>query len=161
MTKDELLVALETGRETFLDALDGLSDEQMTAPGVNGEWSLKDLLAHLTRWEAELVKLLWEVEAGLRPTTAHVGKLSVDEVNAQFYAEMRWRSLRRVLDDFHAVRNQTILRVEALSDQELTDPRRYAWLKGRALWEVAAGDSFEHEAEHLDQVRLWREGLIP
>ena len=37
MTKDEIFDALEDDRENFLDAIDGLSDEELQLPGVVGK----------------------------------------------------------------------------------------------------------------------------
>jgi hypothetical protein len=155
MDKKELVEALNQERESFLDLLEGLPDEAYEEPGVVGDWSLKDIIAHISMWEGELIRLLWQINSGQTPTTAHFRPLPVDEVNSQWYELMKDRQLNLILDDFHAVRNQTIRRLEGFSDRDLADPRRYPWLKGRALWEWIADDSFEHEAEHGEQIRHW------
>ena len=157
MNKDEILDALEDGREQFLDAIEGLSDEAMLEPGVIEGWSIKDMLYHLSMWEAEMIKLLWQASHGEKPTTMHFTQIDVDATNAAWLEGAKDRSLERVLDDFEAVRKQTYRRVEAFNDQDLEDPRRYAWQKEHPLWEWIASDSFEHEAEHAAQIRQWRE----
>jgi hypothetical protein len=159
MEKNELLTLLEESREKFLDSLDGIPLEQWAVPGVVGEWSIKDILSHLSRWEAELVKLLWQAHEGQRPTTLQITQTNVDKTNDLWFRESHTRSLEHVLDDFHAVRNQTILRVEDFSDKDLTDPKRYSWLAARPLWEWIASDSFEHETEHISQIIEWRKSL--
>jgi hypothetical protein len=153
MNKQELITALETGRENFLELFSSLDDEEMLLQDPITGWSLKDILAHLTRWEAELVKLLWQIKQGQKPTTAHFSAIDIDQINARWLEEDRSRALSRILDDFHGVRTQTIRRVEAFVDPNLTDPNRYSFLKNNALWEWIAGDSFEHEAEHGEQVK--------
>lgn len=156
MNKAELIKKLELERENFLDTLEGLTDEQYIIPGVIGEWSIKDILAHLSRWEAELVKLLWQARQGIHPTTMHLTQLDVDKTNHQWYQETKNRPLRKVIEDFHAVRNQTLLRVETFTDSELIDPDKFSWGKGWSLLEWIENDSFGHEAEHGDQIRAWR-----
>lgn len=156
MTKSEILTALNEGRERFLEAIEDLTPDQMKETGVVGEWSVKDILVHLTRWEAELVKLLWQSSQGQKPTSAQFSSSSVDDLNARWYRESRSRPLELILEDFHGVRTQTVRRVEEFSDDELTDPKRYPWLNNTPLWEWIAGDSFEHEAEHGAQIRAWR-----
>ena len=89
MNKGELLNKLESSRESFLELIDDLQDDTFEEPGVNGAWSLKDVLVHLTRWEAELVKLLWQVSQGLAPTSAHFSDVSIDKLNEKWYSEMR------------------------------------------------------------------------
>jgi len=157
MNKEAILTSLEVSREDFLDAIEGLSDEILLQPGVVGEWSIKDLLIHLTRWEAELVKLLWQVRQGKSPSTLHFSKVAVDEINDRWYQESRTRPLEVALEDFHGVRNQTIRRVEEFTDKEFTDPKHYPWLNDTPLWQWIAGDSFEHEEEHAAQIRTWRQ----
>lgn len=156
MNKDEILDALEDGREHFLDALEDLSDEALLEPGVIEGWSIKDMLFHLSMWEAELIKLLWQVAHGEKPSTLHFTQIDVDATNATWLELAKGRPLERILDDFQAVRKQTSRRVEALNDRDLEDPKLYPWLDDRPLWEWIAGDSFEHEAEHAAQVRIWR-----
>lgn len=80
----------------------------------------------------------------------------MDAVNARWYDENRNRPLDRILDDFQNVYKQCLLRIEAFLDKDLTDPQRYTWQKGRALWEWIAEDTFRHEAEHEAQIRAWR-----
>ena len=157
MNKGELLNKLESSRESFLELIDDIQDDTFEEPGVNGAWSLKDVLAHLTRWEAELVKLLWQVSQGLAPTSAHFSDVSIDKLNEKWYSEMRARRLDKVLEDYHSVRNQTMRRIEDFSDQELNDEKRYRWLGGRPLWAWIAADSYEHEYEHSLQIKVWKD----
>jgi hypothetical protein len=156
MNQDEILDALEDQREKFLEAIDGLKEDQLAEPGVVGEWSVKDIMFHLTMWEAELVKLLWQAAQGVQPTTVHFGKTPVDELNAAWSGLSRTRSLDQVIDDFAGVRKQTSRRVSAFKDQDLKDAQRFPWLKGHPLWEWIAEDSFKHEAEHTAQILAWR-----
>ena len=157
MTNDEILDALEDQREAFLEAIDGLSDEQLEQPGVVGDWSVKDIMYHLTMWEAELVKLLWQAAQGLQPTTAQFGKTPVDELNAVWSLQAHNRTLEQVIDDFAGVRKQTSHRLTAFKDKDLNNPQRYPWLDNHPLWVWIAEDSFKHEAEHLAQIQQWRE----
>lgn len=156
MNKKKIINELKKSRENFLEAIQDLSDQEMGTPGVNDDWTVKDILVHLTRWEAELVKLLWQANLGKKPTTTHFNPLSVDEINARWYKESQTRPLKLVLDDFIGVRQQTIRRVDSLSDSALTDPNHFPWLDGEPLWKWIANDSFDHEAEHEIQIRNWQ-----
>lgn len=157
MNKEELLAALEHSRVEFLKSIEGLPDEKLLEPGVVGEWSVKDILAHLSRWEAELVTLLFQAEKGLTPATALNTGMPFDEQNAKWHAQTKDRPLERVWADFDGVRKQTIRRVGSFSDRDLTDPQRFEWLKGTPLVDWITGDSTEHDAEHSAQIREWRQ----
>lgn len=159
MNKAEVIKALQEGREAFLESLEGLDDETQLRSGVVGEWSVKDLLFHLTMWEAELVKLLWQVSQGQVPTTIHFTDATLDDTNLAWNRLGESRSLEQVWQDFHAVRRQTIQRVKALADQDFGNPARFRWLAGRPLEDWVADNAHRHEAEHADQIRAWRENL--
>lgn len=156
MTKDKLLQQLEQSRENFLELLEDLSDDDLLRPGVCDHWSIRDVLYHLTRWEAELISLLWQARQDNKPTTVHFGNLTDAQINAQWQKESAGRSLERILDDFHTVRTQTLRRIEAFSERDLTNPQRYAWLNNRPLYEWILENSAKHEAEHGEQIRQWK-----
>ena len=159
MKKETIISKLTTSRKEILDLLDMLSPQEMEIPGVVGQWSLKDLLIHLTRWEAELIKLLWQAKGGSQPTTVHFIRDNADEINARWFEESRSRPFEMVWKDFLAVREQTLRRTKDFSESDLNDVQRYKWLDGRALWEWIAEDSFKHEAEHAEHIRAWKERL--
>lgn len=156
MTQDEILDALEDERENLLDAIDGLSDEQLTEPGVAEDWSIKDILHHLAMWEAEMVKLLWQAAQGEQPTTIHFRNQDIDTINAGWHAAGKDRPLDLVMGDFSGARKQTARRLDVFRDADLNDPQRYPWLRGAPLWSWIAEDSFKHEAEHTEQIKAWR-----
>jgi uncharacterized protein (TIGR03083 family) len=154
MKKAEVLEKIRSGRERMEAAIAGLDEAEMAQPGVVGNWSVKDLLAHVTVWEAELVTALWYTTLGRRPRLADIR--DVDAWNARRYEENKDRPLDRILGDFRGVYEQLLQRVERLSDDELNDPRRYDWTRGRPMLEVIAENSYDHEAEHTAQIEAYR-----
>ena len=65
-----------------------LSEAEMLTPGVQGEWSVKDILVHLSAWEKYLLDRLSYVMTGQPPL--YPAMTSWDDVhrfNAQVYAE--------------------------------------------------------------------------
>ena len=157
MNRARLLKAMEQGRENFLKSLDGLSATDLCTPDVTGSWSVKDILYHLTMWEAELVKLLWQASENQYPTTAQLAGESLEVTNASWTALGQGRPLDQVFEDYYNVRKQTIRRLNSFRDPDFENPTRYAWLRGRSLWEWVAEDTFRHDAEHATEIRLWRE----
>ena len=155
MTKRELLKAIQKGRADFEAALAKLSPEQMTAPGAMGEWSVKDILGHISMWESRLVTILYAIERGATPQTFHT-QAKVDQANAESFAEQRERPLDRVLADFHAVHVQLIKRLDALKERDSTAAKRFEWMEGEPLEKLVAGDTFEHYAEHRPAIEALR-----
>jgi len=158
MNKHELLTGMESSRAEIVEAMAGLSDEAMLEPNVVGAWSVRDVLQHISLWEAELVKLLVHVQQRRRPAGERwSGKLDIDALNARWHAETLDRPLDRVRADFAAVRQQTQRRLNELAEADLTETRAFPWLKGRALWQYVFEDTIEHDREHAEQIRAWRE----
>jgi len=150
----EILEKIRTARARLEAAIAGLDEEAMARPGVVGEWSVKDVLAHVTVWEAELVTALWYTTLGRRPRLADIR--NVDSWNARRYEENKDRPLDRIVADFHGVYEQLLQRVEKLTDEELNEPRRYEWLGDSPLAEWIAANSYDHEEEHAAQIEAYR-----
>ena len=153
MKKTELLEKLEQSRADFLELLEPLTEDELLEPVLAGGWTVKDVLVHLMLWEAELIKLLFQTQQGRTPQTILNGDEPEDKINARWYAQHKDRELEQALKDFDTIRDQTIRRVETFSDKDLTDPKRYPWLKGEPLWQWIVESTVEHEEEHIPEIR--------
>ncbi len=158
MTKDELITKIETEWENLQTALNGLTEEQLHQPGVVGDWTVKDILAHITAWQTRLIASMFKAERGLTPDTTEGGK-TVDQMNERFYQEMKERPFDQVWDDLDASYHQLLSRLENWSEKDLFDPKRFKWMKGQPFLEYIAGDSYEHYEEHAVQIREWRKTI--
>lgn len=154
MNHSDLLQALAASRPEVDAALAGLTDEQLIESGVLGDWTVKDVLAHLTAWEVELVTALGKLARGQTPKPVGETDAETDALNAKWHTDYPARPLDRVLADYRSVRPQTIRQVERLTDADLTAPRQ--WLKGGALHDMILSETIEHDAEHLPHIRAWR-----
>lgn len=156
MEQNELLEALLDERQELVEMLEDLPDEVLIDVGVIGDWTIKDILNHLTFWEGQVVTLLYQARQGMpRPSTVHFSKETADAINQRWYAAGLERPLETVWQDWLGVRKQLIRRVSEMSSSDLNDPQRYAWLKGVPLYQWVLNDSIEHEEEHADQIRDW------
>jgi hypothetical protein len=131
----------------------------MTQPGVAGEWSIKDIVAHLTAWRRRTVG---RFQAALRhepapPPSWPVEMQSDDEINAWFYAADRDRSLADVLRESRDVFYQLVQTLDGFSEADLRDPSRFPWLEGEPLSGAAFFAHF-HE-EHEADMRAWLERI--
>jgi uncharacterized protein (TIGR03083 family) len=159
MTKDELLADIEREWEALQAAIDGLTDSQMTRLPVAGEWTVKDLLAHIAVCESLLVTSLYKVERGVPPAGVDLTPAQVDRQNAQFYQEQKGRPLERVLEDLYDVHLALVNRLDGFSEAMLADAKKFTWMKGRPLSAFVAEDSVEHYREHTADILAWRAKL--
>lgn len=156
MKKAELIRALEDSRKELLAALEGIPEDSYLAEGFFAEWSLKDLITSLLMWEAETIKLLFQVRQGMPPSTVHFSSTPEDERTRAWRAQNKGRPLERLMADFYAIRGQTIMRLNEFTDQEMNDPARFTWLRGKTLSELVADSVLNRERELRELIREWR-----
>jgi len=141
------VLALIDAERTRLDAaLESIARERMEAPGADGDWSAKDVLAHITWSERELV--------GVLRARAMVGSelwmLSQDERNAAVYAQNHDRALDDVLAEARRGFADLRAEIERLSDAEMNSAATIPDMPGGlAPWQFLAGGTWRHYAEHL------------
>ena len=154
MNRDELTDSLEAARAKLDAALDGLSAEELTAPGPVGDWSVKDLLAHVTAWDVDLLTNLGKVKRGLKPGRTQWNKALIQTQNEAWHTELLDRPLERVLADYDGVHTQVLKAAQSLSDAELAAPAD--WLQGKPLYQYFVDHIVTHEDEHGLALAEWR-----
>ena len=155
MSKAELQVAMEREYTRWKLMLKELDGQRMVEPGVVGEWSVKDIAAHIMVWQRRLVQRLQASLRGEGFTPAGFDQLSIDDRNAIFYEETREMSLPQVLATSSLIYRRLNSLVQELSEEELNDPLRFDWLNGSPLWLWIKGDSYEHYQEHIASIQDW------
>jgi uncharacterized protein (TIGR03083 family) len=134
-----------------------LTVEQMNRPGAVGVWSVKDVLAHLAYWQRYAAELAACALSGETPDLE--GDDATERSNASVVAQYYQRPLASVIADWQAAREDLLDQLEELSDEDLTDPERFTWNGGRTLLDRIMGNSFEHELEHIEQLREWLQAV--
>jgi uncharacterized damage-inducible protein DinB len=141
--KDELLQHYRRTREELMSAIDGLSDEQMSDPSLDG-WSVKDHLAHLALWDDLRAMDVERVSAG------HESVWKFSEAQDDAYNEVG-HELRRSMSPAQAkweLERSRKLLLDAISEA-----------KPRALDDSlygSAGLRSTHEVEHAGWIKRWR-----
>ena len=134
-SKTDLLAAIEKERGALEAYLETLAPEQMTAPGIMGEWSVKDVLAHLIEWEQMV--LSWHA-AGLRGEIPELPAPGfkwnqTPALNQQIFEKHRDRPLDDVLAQFQASHQEILGVIQGLSNDDLFTAGRFTWTKKNTL----------------------------
>ena len=154
MQRDELIEALAAARARLDAAIEGLTAAELTQPGLVGEWSIKDLLAHVTAWDVDLLTNLGKVRRGQKPGRTAWDSAGIEAQNAAWHTELKDRPLEPVLADYDGVHQQLLRLAEQLTDAELTAPA--AWLQGRPIPQYFVEHVVNHEGEHGAELEAWR-----
>jgi hypothetical protein len=152
-TRDELLGKIQDERAAWNALLAEIGEERMEEPGPMGEWTFKDLTAHLWGWANRTLELIEAGPGGNPPTPWPADLHSDDEINAWFHDQQRGRPLHAVLADADSWYERLATLIATLPEDDLMTPGRYEFMGGRPLVE---GQFFGHfHEEHEPAVRAW------
>ncbi len=149
MDKQQLLKQLDKAWAAIKESYAGLSDALMTEPGVTGDWSVKDILAHITTWEEEALKYLPLIIEGRRPPRYSVKYGGINAFNAQMTEQKRGLSLSDVLKQLDETHHRLIDYIHRAPEDQFTLETRFR----RRLRQ----DTYSHYPKHARAIRQWRE----
>ncbi len=134
-TKDQLLTQMQTEHKALEAFLATLTPEQLTRTHPVLERSIKDVLMHLYAWEQLCLGWYRAGRAGHNPPLPAEGFKwnQIPALNEYLYEQHRDRPLAEVMDCFMTSYRQIRETVEAISEEELFTPGRYAWTNKNAM----------------------------
>ena len=145
---EKLLHRLDTAWMAFMQSYAGLTDAQLMEPGVTGDWSVRDIIAHVTTWEEEALKHLPLIIAGGRPPRyATYG--GIDAFNALMIARRREQSLLEVRQQLVATHHRLLDFIRGAPDEQFSRETR-----ARRRLRL---DTYGHYPLHTEMIRAWRE----
>jgi len=159
--KDHILAALREQFNTWEELLASLSEEQITTPHFDYNWSIKDVIAHLWGWQQISIARMEAAGQNREPEFLRwVTELkrdweeNADQTNAKIYEinhEKPW-------SEIHQNWRDGFLRFlelgDEISEKDLLDGDRYPWLKGYSLAFILVA-SYEHHQEHFEKLVSW------
>jgi uncharacterized protein (TIGR03083 family) len=145
---EKLLERLKAARDEFKASYEGLTEEQMLEPGVTGDWSVRDLIAHVTWWDEEAIEHLPAVLHGHRAPKYSDLYGGIDAFNTRRTEERSEQSLAEVLDAFESTHERLIAYLRSTPVDEIVGQTRFR----RRL----RLDTYGHYPEHTEQIRTWR-----
>jgi len=129
ITQAALLDALETEHAHWVAILDEVGPARMTTPGVEGDWSVKDVIGHVTYYERvvrDRLQASLEGREFVRPAYEAPAGLDMDSRNAWIYDRIKALSLEDVLRESGEVSPPILAAVQTLTDDDLHDPQHYS-----------------------------------
>jgi hypothetical protein len=145
---DRVLDQLAAAWTDFHASYAGLGDDDLLVHGVCGEWSVRDLIAHVTWWDQESIEHL--------PITLVRGRLP------------RYSQVYGGIDAFNALKTQEkadLTLADVRDEAAATHERLLAYLVGLDPVEWAANTRFRHRLKldtwshypiHAADIRAWR-----
>ena len=156
--KEHILAALQEQFERWEKLLAELSEEQITTPRFDFDWSIKDVMAHLWAWQQISISRL---EAGLHKrepdypswivSVVENWEEDADQVNALTFENNHDKSWSEIHEAWKSGFLHFLELGNKISERNLLDGDRYPWLKGYSLAAILIA-SYDHHQEHLEKV---------
>ncbi len=150
---DALIEELEQARRDFVAALGDVEPALATAPGLLGDWSARELVAHMGYWSGHAAEA---VHLAAQGRLAEFGEPELD-------VDARNETVARVAreTDYATVRAREEAAYAAFVEQlRAVEPRlldaRAAY--GPTLTQIIQDDGADHYREHTAQLRAWWTG---
>jgi hypothetical protein len=151
--KTEFVEKVRLSRAKWDRAIEGIDREDMLRSGFCGEWSLKDVLSHITWYEREMVNLLKAREF----TGADYWDLPTDERNQRIYEERKEIDIELVVEEYAAVYDELIQQLELLTDDHLNDPANFPGMPSDwQPWQVIASNTYKHYEGHIPHAETFK-----
>ncbi len=147
MDKEQLLKRIEKAWETLKDSYAGLSSSELMESGVTGNWSVRDVIAHVTWWEEEALTHLPRILAGGRPARYSTTYGGIDAFNAKMTEERKGLSLAEVLAQRDEVHRRLIEFIRTVPEDQIARETRFR----RRL----RLDTYGHYLKHAAAIRKW------
>ena len=156
LTTAQLLDVMQAARSDWEALLSEAGDARLIEPGVEGDWSLKDIIAHLTYYETWAADSLLAIRRGEPRPPAEYKELELDDRNALIYERNRGKPLTEVLSESQVSYQRSLTAVQGMHDEDLHDPAFTRvpdadW----TIFDLLEGDTFEHYRDHIMSVRAW------
>ena len=152
MDRQQLLKKLDTAWTAFKESYAQLSEAQMTEPGVMDDWSVKDIIAHVTWWEAEALKHLPLISEGGRPRQYASQYGGIDAFNALMLERTRDLALADVLHQQDETHRRLVAYLRRVAEEHFTRETRF-----RHRLRL---DTYSHYPQHAKAIREWRERSV-
>ncbi len=161
LSKSLLLETMRAEREAWEAALFAIGEGRMLCPGLEGDWSARDVVSHATAYERWLLEWLEATGRGDAPRPSVLD--DSDERRRDRAAHKLTLSfpLDLTLGDSLLTFERLALAVERLSEKDLEDPSRAPhfvrrrWGEQTALAQAIASLTYEHYRAHLPAMRAW------
>lgn len=152
--KGHILAALREQFEAWEATLARLGEAAIIARTGPSDWSIKDELAHLWAWQQRTLARLDAARLDREPQFPAWPVDVIDDserINAWIYQTNQSQPWSAVHQNWRDCFRRVLETAEGISERELLDSDRYAWLEGHAIVAFLLA-TYEHHQEHFEKL---------
>lgn len=164
LTKADILDEMQKAWSEWEALLAEVGRDRMERPGVEGEWSVREIVAHLLPYTRRTAARLESVLTGVTPSPLDlIGTDDVpdmtgwaeDDFNAWSVRLTRDRSTKEIVEAFREAWFRLRAAIEMMPEDDLAKPGRFEWTGGDSVLAILPINSYEHRAMHVPTIRTW------
>ncbi|MEM9942526.1 MAG: ClbS/DfsB family four-helix bundle protein [Planctomycetota bacterium] len=159
LSKSDLLAEIAHERRLLKELISQVPRNLFNRQGINSAgWSIKDVLTHLNDWELRVVRWCEVGISGEVPDMPEKGYKwnQIRELNAAIQKKHARKSIKKVLQEFDEVHEESIRLVNGFTDQQLTTLNYYEWTgKSWTVSDYIRSNTASHYRWARNKIRKW------
>src|SRR3990172_2505819 len=143
--KKRLLSEIRSYRREWDELVRKIEERGLTESIVTGKMTIKDIIAHISWYEDQIVKIIRSKEL----TGSDLWDLTQDDRNEHLFQINKVRSYLEIKKESAEVFQDLVKQISALQNDELLDPSKYRNMpEDWSPAELVAENSFRHYRQH-------------
>ena len=157
MNKQQTIQFLKNNHQKLEKVINGLKENQMVKDSILTKWTVKDILAHISAWNLELIKATDELLNDQEPWFINEKELTETKFNECETKKRKYWSLNQVLEEWQGSFEELIRKIESLSNNEWIYQTDFKWggkipVSVNSLFGYTYKDE-GHEGGHAKQIK--------
>lgn len=144
------------GYNYFQNTLNILSKEDLVMPNLLGNWTIKEIVAHLSGWETIVLREIDQILKNNMPETVGISDEEVDRINIDEVKKRDHLDFNETLNDWKVTFEKLHSKLENLSEEDFTKVVEEG-IRKTSIKEIFdyRYEGLDHTSAHANQVRSY------
>ena len=154
MKKADTVRQLKSQHQELQNTVHSLTEKQLTQEKVFDDWSVKDILAHITAWHRKANEELNDLAQGKEPWIVGVDR---DRFNQEAVEKGKDSTWEKVLEDWEESLSALLQKIEIIPQEQWDAETSFHWPDGTPMTRESLFsydyEGSNHEGGHLSQIK--------
>jgi hypothetical protein len=154
--KKDLLQTVDKAWKELNSLIEKVTEEDRLIPGVEVDWSIKDIMAHIAAWERFGMDRIHSARTG-EPFQFPVIKSDdfVNDFNAGVYETNAATPLSQVAEEYQSAHEELLEMIGLVDDDFLQSTLPFDWAGDLTAMVFLSANTHWHYIEHASSIRGW------
>ena len=146
---------LQNSNLLVIRALDGLPEEEWDVPGACGDWSVKDIVAHMASYEHIIIDVINTFQGGEPTPAIDQWVHSRATFNAIEVESRKYATAQQVMDEFQGAQVEATSLIMQIPPERARQTGAMPWYGKEYSLADFISQAYEHMREHCSQITLF------